>query len=1062
MNSEALEDSWRQHAAGVRQLLRDLLGDPHAADDVVQETWLTALRRQPRAGWSWPAWLRGIAVHRARYVVRSERRRKAHETKLHRPSAAEEVPPLERFEQIELVVEALRQLSPRNREIVLLRYYEDLTPTAISERLSLPLATVKSRLQRSLVELRRRLEGRAFPAWFWLGGVSMSFQSKSALVAALLVIGSLTAVAWFAEPWLAREALEAGSLTVVADRAQGHASTSAGAKATRVDPESQPPDPSSVLVSRTDESDIRVQLVERDTQRPVPGAEVFLFDDRKLLDDPTALYRRGFLLEDDLDRHQSSLVKRLVSDAQGEVRIPPSIEWARIGARHGELWGQTGLSPYASNPVRLEMEVDRSVRVRVVDAAGVPRAGVAVGVRSDPSHSFGGFYFHGTTGPDGIYEFRHLQREPLLWSGRGTYGVSFAFPLQDPPFVKLDPEAAARTEVELELPPTACVQLELLGEDEQPLRSPAFVGLSFEPTQIMLENEIWMARTLSTQGLTRFENCGLGLALTAHLFVPGREFCTGVLEFEGPTRAGEILRVSMRVGPRYPALVGTLVDENDAPIRNLVLRAYRTPLGMGNAPGDGEALELRDDGRFRHALDPVLLARGMDGIELISSQRADGTDPQRMWLAQVPLPEGASEPGDHDIGKIVLRSTPPLAAGVIVDGAGAPLPAQLFVERLWTDLERDEWREQSGCMISIVQRNGEFSLYGNCAAGELRLRAERRGFLQADPVPFARGESGLRLVLQTAPSIEGSVLLDAGVPHGALQVRLSGTAVPPPARSLLATLDGAGRFGFRDLRAGSASLRICLPLEHPSQIPPDSANVTRIDGLELRAGAACADARLQEIDLRGLLRSVKLRVLDEAGIPLASATIAHRGSGRMKDPWFRSTTASDGTAALLSTSLPIDVHAGKPGYRMLEVPQIDGDQELRLLRGIAVTIEIAGVHANALDGAELMLTVHGAEQPVFTPGTAVEEMQRLAATQRNTLGLPEPIIMGVPAPSDIVLPGPGEYTAEVRLRRRGERGGFLTIVARNSFVVGEEAEASAKVRVEVSAEKLRNAIRGPG
>lgn len=34
---------------------------------------------------------------------------------------------------------------------------------------------------------------------------------------------------------------------------------------------------------------------------------------RKLLDDPTALYRRGFFLEDDLDRHQSSLVKRLVA-----------------------------------------------------------------------------------------------------------------------------------------------------------------------------------------------------------------------------------------------------------------------------------------------------------------------------------------------------------------------------------------------------------------------------------------------------------------------------------------------------------------------------------------------------------------------------------------------------------------------------------------------------------------------------------------------------------------------------------------------------------------------------
>jgi RNA polymerase sigma-70 factor, ECF subfamily len=61
-----------------------------------------------------------------------------------------------------LLARRLRQLVaslPANpRMVVILRYQEDLTPAEIAQTLAMPVATVKSHLQRSLVVLREKIE----------------------------------------------------------------------------------------------------------------------------------------------------------------------------------------------------------------------------------------------------------------------------------------------------------------------------------------------------------------------------------------------------------------------------------------------------------------------------------------------------------------------------------------------------------------------------------------------------------------------------------------------------------------------------------------------------------------------------------------------------------------------------------------------------------------------------------------------------------------------------------------------------------------------------------------
>jgi RNA polymerase sigma-70 factor (sigma-E family) len=56
------------------------------------------------------------------------------------------------------LVDALARIPPRDRAIVVLRYWEDLSIESVADILGLPVGTVKSQSSRSLAQLRRMLE----------------------------------------------------------------------------------------------------------------------------------------------------------------------------------------------------------------------------------------------------------------------------------------------------------------------------------------------------------------------------------------------------------------------------------------------------------------------------------------------------------------------------------------------------------------------------------------------------------------------------------------------------------------------------------------------------------------------------------------------------------------------------------------------------------------------------------------------------------------------------------------------------------------------------------------
>lgn len=146
----------------MRRLARALVRDAEAADDLVQEASLAALRAKPDLDRGLRPWLGRVLRNAARQRVRSGARRTARERARFAPDdvAPEAGELAARVELQQLVVRLVLELDEPTRRTVLLRYFEGLEPAEIAASTSVPDGTVRSRLKRGLDEVRERLDAR--------------------------------------------------------------------------------------------------------------------------------------------------------------------------------------------------------------------------------------------------------------------------------------------------------------------------------------------------------------------------------------------------------------------------------------------------------------------------------------------------------------------------------------------------------------------------------------------------------------------------------------------------------------------------------------------------------------------------------------------------------------------------------------------------------------------------------------------------------------------------------------------------------------------------------------
>jgi RNA polymerase sigma-70 factor (ECF subfamily) len=147
----AFDELFARYRQPLYGFFRRRLDSRERAEDLAQETFLAVIRGsaryQPRA--LVRTWLYGIATH----LLSAERRRQAPTGQPPRVEPAAEGCPDDSL----WVREALAQLDDVDREILMLREYEQLAYSEIADVLRLPANTVRSRLFRARMALKSRL-----------------------------------------------------------------------------------------------------------------------------------------------------------------------------------------------------------------------------------------------------------------------------------------------------------------------------------------------------------------------------------------------------------------------------------------------------------------------------------------------------------------------------------------------------------------------------------------------------------------------------------------------------------------------------------------------------------------------------------------------------------------------------------------------------------------------------------------------------------------------------------------------------------------------------------------
>ena len=149
----------REHYRSLVRLAAVLVDDVATCEELVQDAFVAVLVRHSALsdGARLPAYLRSAVLNGARSHLRRRRtRERVRPVGVVRVEGSAEAGAL-RAEEHEVVLAALRALPERQREVLALRYYLDLSEAEIAETLGIGAGTVKTHAARGMAALHQTL-----------------------------------------------------------------------------------------------------------------------------------------------------------------------------------------------------------------------------------------------------------------------------------------------------------------------------------------------------------------------------------------------------------------------------------------------------------------------------------------------------------------------------------------------------------------------------------------------------------------------------------------------------------------------------------------------------------------------------------------------------------------------------------------------------------------------------------------------------------------------------------------------------------------------------------------
>lgn len=621
---------------------------------------------------------------------------------------------------------------------------------------------------------------------------------------------------------------------------------------------------------------IVVRVVDKDTGAAVPGAEVFWCDEPGQEAFGTDITRTS--LQRSLLSRWTELVAELIgwsttTDSDGAAKITCK-GWTTIAARHDGKYGTLNVAETMLKPTNgfvLQIAADRSLRVRVVDDRGEPAAGVPVSIGCFGDGGEPSFIWNwgpsAITDADGTTTIHHLQRvettiaeETSTGSERpkGEWRVFAMLAGHAEASAPVSIDAPTADTVELHLPPCGRVRarVEIAGV---PRRSVDEIFLAWQHDE---ENEGFgshpAAALPDAEGWAHFAHIPLNARFAAYTQDAGGMQA----EFTGPVQRDQ--EVTVVLGPPAASVMlrGRLLQSTNEPLRS---RQFTLDV-TGTQRQQWFDLRTDPNGVFTVSLGEAMEDDRVD--HLWFDVKRDGAPPLRATVANRLLRVGID-----DLGDLLLHEEAPFCSGRLMSG---DVPFTKKIEcQVWHWIAgpdgRADWQPVPGARYHR-EEDGRFSFRGEAPPGRYRLTVEASLVLPMEPVEFSPGVTDLVVQVDPGHALAASVLLPDRTPWGSIGARLvatRGTTITPGlAERLWVTAwnenDGNPRWNLQwtALPAGTYTLELCAPT--------CGEPIVRIADLHV-PGPANGDPRLEDIDLRQLLRVVRTRLLDAAGQPLENA-----------------------------------------------------------------------------------------------------------------------------------------------------------------------------------------------
>jgi RNA polymerase sigma-70 factor (ECF subfamily) len=1000
-----------------------LVRDAAAAEDVLQATFLAAMRNAAQYDPERPVlpWLTGILARQAALVRREGTRSPDPQRVAAGAPVADPADLAAANESAAAIAQALDGMPQPYRQVLVLALVHHLRGVEIARALDRPPETVRSQLHRGLELLRKALpRGLAVPALALaatgaLAGrglaavrATVHAQALAARAAALTAAAAPpSALAWLAASfggvlvqksvlavvaalaaavllWTIWPAPDAGRPPrAPVDRVDAASAAAGGATANRDAPAPAAPERSEVADAAA-RPRLRVRVVDARTQQPVAAAEV-----RSVLDadgqELPAAERDDFdaLQQRDAEAHARRFGQLWRTAADGTVLVPQPRGWRAVfAARAGDRYGQAQFQRDGAPELRIALEDDRTLRVRVVGPDDAPQPDVAMVLALQwPDLPQPELLRLGTTDGAGQVTMTHLQ-VPVADSQRLHRAAPVTRVLPHVPGlvhagVPIDLAAPPREPVVVAIPATGRIAVELVDERDAPAGECEFASLReargtapVGPEQVLTDS-FFSGNNFATRderGRIVFPRIGLGARFIVTPYVaPEREG-------PGPTQPDEEVVFRFR-GEDAPVLRGRALDATGAPLcRQYLQIALALPDQIR-----WEGLRTDRDGVFwlRLRLDPRHTGAPVHDVQI---ERLDQAR-HRGVMARIAL-EWQHPAGTRDLGDVVLAEGPLLAAGTIVDDEGAFVQPTLEVRAAGAGATP---ADPAALPPSVRIVGDHFAIRGWMKAPKLELLATGRNYLPLPPLAFDRGADDLRLVLRRKGELVVTVLHD--LPYE--QANLLRAEV---------VADGDGRTVRTNSSSGpSSSTQMCMHVDELAagrytlqvRIAGEPEPLAVVAGLEVGAGPV-QDPRLSAIDLRGRLHLARVQVADAAGAPIqgeGTLLIDDRAGG------IRWVKLHDGAFSVPIATHPIAATVRVEGRREQRMPRIEGDCTVQLAPRAELRVRLA---------AELALpdgvTLHAFARPRSAPVNPF--WQAVAQTRGPIVG------SGDPPTSQ---PGPGQY-----------------------------------------------------